>query len=67
MEGKEIPAICAKKYEEYEEQLAITEKALKLKIMSCLFDFDYENQEEIDNSIMENYNLFIEQAKENLK
>ena len=29
LEGKEIPAICAKKYEEYEKQLAIRDKALE--------------------------------------
>ena len=32
LEGKEIPAICAKKYEEYEEQLAIREKQIRKQI-----------------------------------
>ena len=38
LEGKEIPAICAKKYEEYEEQL--TEKDKQLEIYKNLERYD---------------------------
>lgn len=37
LEGKEIPAICAKKYEEYEEQLAEKDKEInKLQQMAII-------------------------------
>lgn len=38
LEGKEIPAICAKKYEEYEEQLAIREKEIRKQVCDEIRD-----------------------------
>lgn len=70
LEGKEIPAICAKKYEEYEEQVAIRDKALELALSNLYYaDKEYyirtvPSQEEY---VEQKTKYWIEQAKESLK
>lgn len=62
LEGKEIPAICAKKYEEYETQLAIRDKMIEIASENFIF---YMDEKEHKKELKRQFAFWEKLAKEN--